>query len=68
MATTPALSFSYEASKFIDSGLTGIVFASAIMASGRRTDTTASDIVYPLSIQNQPAAEKVYTDVCRQKH
>lgn len=65
MATTPALSFSYEASKFIDSGLTGIVFASAIMASGRRTDTTASDIVYPLSIQNQPAAEKVYTDVCR---
>lgn len=65
MATTPALSFSYEASKFIDSGLTGIVFASAIMASGRRTDTTADDIVYPLAIQNQPVAEKIYTSISR---
>jgi thymidylate synthase ThyX len=60
MATTPAFSFSYEASKFIDSGLTGIVFASAIMASGRRTDTTAADVVYPESIAKNQEACQIY--------
>jgi len=60
MATTPVLSFSYEASKFIDSGLTGIVFASAIMASGRRTDTVAEDIVYPAAMEKNKEAEAVY--------
>ena len=60
MATTPVLSFSYEASKFIDSGLTGIVFASAIMASGRRTDTVADDIVYPEAMERNKEAQAVY--------
>ncbi|MDD5415303.1 MAG: FAD-dependent thymidylate synthase [Smithellaceae bacterium] len=60
MATTPVLSFSYEASKFIDSGLTGIVFASAIMASGRRTDTTNEDIVYPAGIEAMGEAAELY--------
>jgi len=60
MSTTPVLSFSYEASKFLDSGLTGIVFASAIMASGRRTDTTINDIVYPSSISENEKASEIY--------
>ncbi len=60
MATTPALSFSYEASKFIDSALTGIVFASAIMASGRRTDTVPEDIVYPQAIAKDLRAREIY--------
>jgi hypothetical protein len=60
MATTPVLSFSYEASKFIDSGLTGMIFASAIMASGRRTDTTSEDIVYPAAIQKMDEAAELY--------
>ena len=59
MATTPALSFSYEASKFIDSALTGIVFASAIMASGRRTDTVPEDIVYPQAIAKDLRAREI---------
>jgi hypothetical protein len=60
MATTPVFSFSYEASKFIDSGLTGMIFASAIMASGRRTDTTNDDIVYPAAIQKMGEAAELY--------
>ena len=60
MATTPAFSFSYEASKFIDSALTGIVFASAIMASGRRTDTVPEDIVYPRAIAKDLRAREIY--------
>ncbi|MCU0653498.1 MAG: FAD-dependent thymidylate synthase [Candidatus Pacebacteria bacterium] len=60
MATTPVLSFSYEASKFIDSGVTGMVFASAIMASGRRTDTTNADIVYPAAIERMKEAAEIY--------
>jgi len=60
MATTPAFSFSYEASKFIDSALTGIVFASAIMASGRRTDTVPEDIVFPEAIGKDLRARETY--------
>lgn len=60
MATTPALCFSYEASKFLDSGLTGMIFASALMASGRRTDTTINDIVYPTTIFKHNRAQKIY--------
>jgi thymidylate synthase ThyX len=63
MATTPVFSFSYEASKFIDSGLTGMVFASAIMASGRRTDTTPEDIVFPEAISQASEAAAVYRTV-----
>jgi hypothetical protein len=60
MATTPVFSFSYEASKFIDSGLTGMVFASAIMASGRRTDTAADDIVCPEAIAKNSDSLALY--------
>jgi hypothetical protein len=62
MATTPALCFSYEASKFLDSGLTGMIFASALMASGRRTDTTVNDIVYPTTIFKNKKAQKIYKE------
>lgn len=60
MATTPALAFSYEASKFLDSAMTGMVFASSLMASGRRTDTTADDIVYPSGILKNAKAREIY--------
>lgn len=60
MATTPVITFSYEASKFIDSGLTGMIFASAIMASGRRTDTTKDDIVYPVAIERMEESRNLY--------
>ena len=63
MATTPALCFSYEASKFLDSGLTGMVFASSLMASGRRTDSTINDIVYPTNILKNKKAQKIYKEV-----
>lgn len=60
MATTPALCFSYEASKFLDSGLTGMVFSSSLMASGRRTDTTVADIVYPAAIIKNKKVKDIY--------
>jgi thymidylate synthase ThyX len=60
MATTPVFSFSYEASKFIDSALTGMVFSSSLMASGRRTDSTYDDIVYPTSIASNEKALAIY--------
>jgi len=63
MATTPTLCFSYEASKFLDSGLTGMIFASALMASGRRTDTKITDIVYPTAIFKNKKAQKIYKEV-----
>ncbi len=60
MATTPVFSFSYEASKFIDSAFTGMVFSSSLMASGRRTDSTYEDIVYPSSISASKEALEIY--------
>lgn len=60
IATTPALSLTYEGSKFLDSALTGIVFSSSLMASGRRTDTTTADIVYPESIFKNKKAKDIY--------
>ncbi len=60
MATTPVFSFSYEASKMIDSALTGMVFSSSLMASGRRTDSSYEDIVYPSSISSNEKALEVY--------
>ena len=62
LATTPVLCFSFEGSKFFDSGLTGMVFASSLMASGRRTDTTAKDIVYPTSILENKKAKEIYRE------
>ena len=60
VATTPTLAFSFEASKFIDSMLTGIVFSSSLMASGRRTDTSEKDIVYPTAIGKNKKAKELY--------
>ena len=60
LATTPVLCFSFEGSKFFDSGLTGMVFASSLMASGRRTDTTVKDIVYPTNILKKRKAKEIY--------
>lgn len=65
LATTPVLCFSFEGSKFFDSGLTGMVFASALMASGRRTNTTAKDIIYPTGILKNKQAKKIYQDVSK---
>jgi len=62
IATTPAICFSYEASKFLDSGLTGMVFASALMASGRRTGTKIEDIVYPTTIFRNKKAREIYRE------
>ncbi|HTX86963.1 MAG TPA: FAD-dependent thymidylate synthase [Candidatus Nanoarchaeia archaeon] len=63
MATTPVFSFSYESSKFLDSALTGMVFSSSLMASGRRTDSTADDIVYPTSILENKNALELYREI-----
>ena len=60
MATTPAIAFSYEATKFLDSALTGIYFASALMASGRRTNTSKQDIIFPESIAKNTKAAEIY--------
>lgn len=63
MATTPALCFSYEGSKFLDSGLTGMIFASALVSSGRRTDTTTDEIIYPTTILKSKKSQKLYKEV-----
>lgn len=63
IATTPTLCLSYEGSKFLDSALTGIVFSSSLMASGRRTQTEKKDIVYPKEIFKKELAKKIYTEV-----
>jgi len=60
IATTPCLAFTYEASKFLDSMLTGIVFSSSLMASGRRTETNPSSIVYPNGLLGNAKARKLY--------
>jgi len=52
MATTPALAFSFEGSKFLDSAMTGMPFLSALMSSGRRTDTETEEAVFPTSVLN----------------
>ena len=65
IATTPVLSFSFESSKFLDLLLTGIVFASGLMASGRRTETAAEDIVFPTSINQSKRAKKTYFEASK---
>ena len=60
VATTPAICFTYEASKFIDSLMTGMIFSSSLMASGRRTNTTVDDILYPTAIQKNTEAKAIY--------
>jgi len=63
MATTPVLTISLQGSKFLDSMLTGIVFSSSLTASGRRTDASAEDIVYPTAIYKNKKARKLYQKV-----
>lgn len=60
IATTPTVAFYFEGSKFLDSMLTGMIFSSSLMASGRRTETSIDDIVYPSSILRNKKAKKIY--------
>ncbi|MBU0476755.1 FAD-dependent thymidylate synthase [Patescibacteria group bacterium] len=60
IATTPALCFTYEGSKFLDSALTGIIFSSSLMSSGRRTKTSEDDIIFPDKIFSDEKAREIY--------
>jgi hypothetical protein len=60
IATTPVFSFSYEASKFLDSMLTGLIFSSSLMASGRRTETDIKNIIFPTAIEKNKQAKELY--------
>jgi len=60
IATTPSLCLNYEGSKFLDSALTGIYFSSSLVSSGRRTETTEKDIVFPDRIFQNKKAKKIY--------
>ncbi len=60
LSTTPSLCLIYEGSKFLDSALTGIVFSSSLVSSGRRTETTKKDIVFPDRIFLNKRAKKIY--------
>jgi thymidylate synthase ThyX len=62
VATTPSLCLTYEGSKFLDSALTGIYFSSSLVSSGRRTETTEKDIVFPDKISSNQKARKIYKD------
>ena len=61
IATTPAISLTYEGSKFLDSALTGIVFSSSLVSSGRRTETSPQDIVFPDKISSNKKAKEIYS-------
>jgi hypothetical protein len=63
IATTPVLCLTYEGSKFLDSALTGIIFSSALVSSGRRTETTVKDIVFPIRIFLNKEAKKIYQEI-----
>ncbi len=65
MATTPVLTISFQGSKFLDSMLTGIVFSSSLMASGRRTGASAEDIVFPKLIYKNKQAKKIYQETSK---
>ena len=60
IATTPSLCLNYEGSKFLDSALTGIYFSSSLVSSGRRTETTEKDIVFPNKIFLNKKAKEIY--------
>jgi hypothetical protein len=63
LSTTPSLCLNYEGSKFLDSALTGIYFSSSLVSSGRRTETTEKDIVFPDKIYSNKKAKKIYKDI-----
>ncbi len=60
IATTPSICLTYEGSKFLDSVLTGIIFSSSLVSSGRRTNTTEKDIVFPNKIFSNKTAREIY--------
>jgi hypothetical protein len=64
MATTPSLCLTYEGSKFLDWALTGLYFSSSLVSSGRRTDTSEKDIIYPKAIYKNKKARDIYHAVC----
>ncbi len=61
IATTPTLCLTYEGSKFLDSVLTGIVFSSSLASSGRRTETSEKDIVFPDKIYLNRRTREMYS-------
>ena len=61
IATTPTLCLTYEGSKFLDSVLTGIVFSSSLVSSGRRTETSEKDIVFPDKIYLNRRTREMYS-------
>ncbi len=63
LSTTPVLCFSFEGSKFLDSALTGFYFGSFLMSSGRRTQTTKKDIIFPSTILNNKKAKTLYQEI-----
>ncbi len=65
LSTTPSLCLSYEGSKFLDWALTGLYFSSSLVSSGRRTDTSEKDIVYPRAIYNNRKAREIYYRVSK---
>ena len=66
VATTPTLCLTYEGSKFLDWALTGLVFSSSLVSSGRRTDTTEKDIIFPQAIYRNAKARKIYHQVSKE--
>ncbi len=60
LATTPVFCFQFEGSKFLDSALTGLVFSSSLMASGRRINTRFDDVISPEEIYQKKEAKKIY--------
>lgn len=65
IATTPSFCLTYEGSKFLDWVLTGLYFSSSLVSSGRRTDTTEKDIVFPQGIYNNRKAGEIYYKVSK---
>lgn len=66
MSTTPSLCLNYEGSKFLDWALTGLIFSSSLVSSGRRTDTTEKDIIYPPGIYKNGRAKNIYYQVSKE--
>jgi thymidylate synthase ThyX len=62
MATMPVFCFTFEASKMIGSMMTGIMYSSALMHSGRRADVGRDHNVYPKSISDNSEALKLYQE------
>ena len=60
LSTTPVLAISFQGSKFLDSLLTGTVFSSSLMSSGRRAKTSAKDIVFPDNIYIRKGVRFLY--------